>query len=385
MMNQPSAPLRILMTTDTYGGVWDYSYELISGLANYGVHTVLAVIGPPLSPWRRASLAMVPGLQLHEATFEPEWLQGSAEDLHRTGQWLLQLQDRYAPDLIHLNCYAHGNLPWQAPLLMVAHSCVISWWQDVKGEPPPDEWHSYRQRVEAGLSGADAVVAPTSAFLDRLQAVYGALPATRVIFNGRNPSLFRPAAKDPLILSAGRLWDEAKNVMALDSVAADLAWPVAVAGDWRRPDGQGKPPENLRCLGWLATQGVARWMSRASIYALPARYEPFGLTVLEAAMSGCALVLGDIPTLRELWNGAAIFVPPDDHEALRKALQGLIGDPLRRQQAGEAAQMRARRYAAETMVGKYYALYTELLSSKETVQVDQRIPPEVELRSTISI
>ncbi len=32
---------------------------------------------------------------------------------------------------------------------------------------------------------------------------------------------------------------------------------------------------------------------------LPARYEPFGLSVLEAALSGCALVLGDIPSLRE--------------------------------------------------------------------------------------
>jgi glycosyltransferase involved in cell wall biosynthesis len=385
MMNQPTAPLRILMTTDTYGGVWDYSYELVSGLASYGVQTVLAVIGPPLSPWRRSSLAVVPGLHLHEANFDPEWLPGSEDDLHRTGEWLLQLQDRYAPDLIHLNSYAHGNLPWQAPLLMVAHSCVFSWWQAVKKKHPPEAWRGYRQRVEAGLEAADVVVAPTAAFLARMQAIYGALPAARVIVNGRNPSLFQPSAKDPLILSAGRLWDEAKNINALDAIAADLPWPVAVAGDWRRPDGGGNPPSNLHCLGWLATQGVARWMSRAAIYALPARYEPFGLTVLEAAMSGCALVLGDIPTLRELWNGAAAFVPPDDQDALRQALQGLIGDPLRRQQAGEAAQMRARRYAAETMVGSYHALYAEMRQTTKALKGHQRMQAPAELRSTISI
>jgi glycogen synthase len=380
MMERESVPMRVLMTTDTYGGVWDYSCELVSGLAGHGIQTVLAVIGPPLSPWRRATLSTVPGLQLHESTFDPEWLPGCEDALRRTGQWLLQLQDRYAPDLIHLNSYAHGDLPWQAPLLMVAHSCVFSWWQAVKGKSPPEEWHSYRQRVEAGLAGADLVVAPTAAFLASLRAIYGELPAGRVIVNGRSPSLFQMSAKDPLIMSAGRLWDEAKNIAALDAVAADLPWPVAVAGDWCRPDGSGAAPDHLHSLGWLTTQGVARWMARASIYALPARYEPFGLTVLEAAMSGCALVLGDIPTLRELWNGAAIFVPPNDHGALRRALQELIGAPLVRQQAGEAALMRARRYTAEAMVDNYRRLYAELLYG--TVQ---RGAARAELRSTISL
>ena len=66
---------------------------------------------------------------------------------------------------------------------------------------------------------------------------------------------------------------------------------------------------------------LARKMAEASIYALPARYEPFGLSALEAALSGCALVLGDIPSLREIWGPAAIYVPADDKVgALRAAL-----------------------------------------------------------------
>ena len=56
-------------------------------------------------------------------------------------------------------------------------------------------------------------------------------------------------------------------------------------------------------------------MGRAAIYALPARYEPFGLSILEAALSGCALVIGDIPSLREIWADAALFVPSDGHDA----------------------------------------------------------------------
>ena len=44
------------------------------------------------------------------------------------------------------------------------------------------------------------------------------------------------------------------------------------------------------------------------IFVSVSRYEPFGLAVLEAAHAGCALVLSDIPTFRELWQGAASFV-----------------------------------------------------------------------------
>src|SRR3546814_4918927 len=72
---------------------------------------------------------------------------------------------------------------------------------------------------------------------------------------------------------------------------------------------------------------MAGWLGRATFFALPARYEPFGLAVLEAALSGCALVLGDIPTLRELWDGVAAFVPPGDIEALEDVLTQLIADP----------------------------------------------------------
>ena len=63
-----------------------------------------------------------------------------------------------------------------------------------------------------------------------------------------------------------------------------------------------------------------RGIARAAIYALPAHYEPFGLSILEAAMSGCALVLGDIPSLREIWGDAAVFVHPDNRDAVARCL-----------------------------------------------------------------
>ena len=115
------------------------------------------------------------------------------------------------------------------------------------------------------------------------------------------------------MLAAGRMWDEAKNISALDARRAAAAVAGAASPATRRGGGRRPPARPAR-----PAPGVARALAaRAAIYALPARYEPFGLTALEAALAGCALVLGDIPSLREIWGDAALFVRPADDGALR--------------------------------------------------------------------
>lgn len=349
------------MTTDTVGGVWDYSLELACGLARHGVAVHLATMGAPPSGIQRAMAATVPGLSLHESRFRLEWMPEPEGDLARAADWLLTLADRVRPDLVHLNGYAHARLPWGVPVLVVGHSCVLSWWLAVHGEPAPRAWAAYADRVAMGLAAADLVVTPTRSLADQFSAFYGPLARTRVIANGRDARFYRPRPKDPVILSAGRLWDPAKNVAALEAVAPKLDWPMAVAGGWRRPDGTGTPPENVECLGIVPPGEMADWFGRAAIFALPARYEPFGLAALEAGLSGAALVLGDIPSLRELWQGAALFVPPDDHAALRRTLHGLIASPLRRRRLGQAARHRALAYDARRMVTAYLDAYGSLL------------------------
>ena len=81
---------------------------------------------------------------------------------------------------------------------------------------------------------------------------------------------------------------------------------------------------------------MAAHLAASAIYALPARYEPFGLSALEAGLCGCALVLGDIPSLREVWGDAAVFVDPHDAQALAKALNCLIDHPEQRFEFGRA-------------------------------------------------
>jgi glycosyltransferase involved in cell wall biosynthesis len=192
-----------------------------------------------------------------------------------------------------------------------------------------------------------------------------------VLPNGRDAEGFPPGRKTATVLSAGRLWDEAKNLRALQQIAAELPWPVEVAGathhpgsgdciveamDERRAGADGGQPA-LRLLGELPADLLAARLATASIYVHPARYEPFGLAPLEAALAGCALVLGDLPSLREIWGDAAVYAPPDDHRTLRDALLALIHDGRRRDAMAQRGRAVALRLGGEAMAGRYAAAY----------------------------
>jgi glycogen synthase len=351
--------LRVLMTADTVGGVWTYAVELARALDRHGVRIALATMGAPLKPSQRSQLAGLRALSLHESSFKLEWMQHAWNDVDRAGEWLLALERQYAPDLVHLNQFAFGALPFAAPTLVVAHSCVLSWWRAVRRQAAPPSWDEYRVRVRAGLAGAGLVAAPTRAMLDTLAENYGHAGGV-VLCNGRGAENFQPADKQAFIFAAGRFWDAAKNLAALQAVAPLLPWPVRVAGPTSNPEDGHVQPSQVEFLGELPAQSLARQLARASIYALPARYEPFGLSVLEAALSGCALVLGDIPSLREVWGPAALYVTPDDYPALRTALRRLIDDPQERTRLSAAARARGLRFTTHRMTEAYLAAYATL-------------------------
>ena len=352
------------MTADAVGGVWSYALTLAGELAQHDVRTTLAVLGLAPSSEQRAAATAIPGLDLAHLDCRLEWMDDPWDDVARSGAWLQALADAVAPDVVHLNGYAHAALDWPAPVVVVAHSCVLSWWEAVRGESAPARLDAYRDAVERGVHAADLVVAPTRAMLAAVERHYGAPRSAAVIANAALAEHFAPGPKEPCVLAAGRVWDEAKNVAALDAAAAALGWPVYVAGDDRQPGGERRTLRHARALGTLDGPALAARMARAAVYAHPARYEPFGLSALEAALSGCALVLGDVTSLRELGDGAAVFVPPDSSAALAAALGALADDEGRRVALAAAARARAARFTSGRMAGSYLAAYGGLAAAR---------------------
>jgi glycogen synthase len=370
--------MKLLMTTDTVGGVWSYTVQLCRALVRYGVEIDVAAMGGALSDAQRRDVRGLAGVVVHEGGYGLEWMDDPWRDVAAAGAWLCDIADRVQPDLVHLNGYAHAALPWRRPVLVVAHSCVLSWWRAVHGAAAPPEWDRYRRVVGTGIAAADLVVAPTAAMLDAIAACYGAPVRTAVIPNGvdqdRLPFGHRdafgryrvPARHADLVLAAGRLWDPAKDVATLATAAALIEWPVCIAGPDTAPDGSRVRPRGVRHLGVLPRPALDQWYRRASIFVHPAVYEPFGLAPLEAALGGCALVLADIPSLREVWGDAATYVTPRNPVALADAVNRLAADAGERASRARAATVRARAFTAGRMAREYLARYRQLSGIRAT-------------------
>jgi glycosyltransferase involved in cell wall biosynthesis len=356
---------RILITADAVGGVWTYAVDLAAGLRRYGIDTVLAVLGPQPS---RQAIARARSVATVVSTQLPlDWTAQHPAEIEEASREVSRLATEASADLVHLNSpalAAYGRFP--APIVALAHSCVATWWDAVRAGPMPQDFAWRTDLVGRGYHNASAVVAPSRTFAEATAKRYG-LAAVCAVHNGRAAPDSRenaPSTAPLFVLTAGRLWDEGKNVAALDAIADRVSVPIRAAGPLVGPQGARFEPRQLQALGLLSEGALRGLYARQPIFASPALYEPFGLAVLEAAQAMCPLILSDIPTFRELWDGAATFVPVRNETELAAAIDRLAADPVHRARMGEAARERALRFTPEQMVAGLLDVYRSVLSTR---------------------
>jgi glycosyltransferase involved in cell wall biosynthesis len=305
-------------------------------------------------------------VQLIHTDLPLDWTAETSIMVEEVGRLIACMAAQFEPDIVHLNSPAlAASAGFTSPVVAVCHSCVATWWQAVREGPLPEEFVWRTDLVRRGYHAADRLLAPTEAFARATAQAYDLAERPFVVWNGRRASqAWNYASSEPFVFTAGRLWDEGKNVAALDRAAARLTVPVLAAGPLEGPNGNRVKVQHGKALGRLSDAEVARYLGARPIFVSAALYEPFGLAVLEAAQAGCALVLADIPTFRELWEGGAIFVQPDDDVAIAQAIERLARDAELRHRMGEAACSVARAYSLEAMCAGVLAAYRSLLSPR---------------------
>jgi glycosyltransferase involved in cell wall biosynthesis len=287
-----------------------------------------------------------------------DWTARTAQELQAVAERLLELASASGAELVHLNAPAHaGRKGWPKPLVVAAHSCVASWWRACGSGPMPADLAWRAELTAAGMATADAIIAPSRSFADELGRVYGGSRAN-VVHNARRCRASGGGKRD-LVLTAGRLWDRAKDVASIDRAAGLLGAPIHAAGETTGPNGEAVSFAHLRCLGALGEHELAAKYARTQLFLSMSRYEPFGLSVLEAAQAGCALLLSDIATFRELWQGAACFAPVADAAALARAIDELARDPRRRRELQRRARERASRFTPQRQLTATLEVYRQ--------------------------
>jgi glycosyltransferase involved in cell wall biosynthesis len=356
--------LRVLLTADSVGGVWQYSIDLARGLSKLRVETVLAVLGPSPSKAQLKMAAALPGLTLVDTGLPLDWLARNRTAVRATGRAIAKLAEGYAVDIVQLNAPAlAAEVDFPMPVVAVNHSCISTWWAAVK-DVPIDAGHRWRADLTTkGLARADFVVTPSAAFSEATQRANGLASLPGTVHNGRTPLDLPQVAPHDFAFTAGRLWDKGKNLATLDRAAAELPVPLYMAGPQHGPSGDSIELEHARGLGSLGEKELARWLAAKPVFVSAAVYEPFGLAVLEAAAAGCPLVLSDIPTFRELWDGVATFVHPMDHMAFASKIDAIVGDDYLRSAMGRAAKERASRYTPAAMPSEMLGIYRRLAAA----------------------
>jgi glycosyltransferase involved in cell wall biosynthesis len=94
----------------------------------------------------------------------------------------------------------------------------------------------------------------------------------------------------------------------------------------------------------------------AALVVLPSRAEGFGLPVIEAMACGVPVICSDLPVLRELADGVAIFCDPNDPAAFADAMASMLdatSNSSRRQLGIERARAFTWERAARQTVEAY--------------------------------
>lgn len=351
-------PPRVLMSCDAVGGVWRYSVDLAAALEGEGIETVLAVCGPPPSLQQRMEVS---ASRLVELDAPLDWMSESEDEVARVPRLLDELAADLDVDLVHVNLPSQAaGLKTSLPVVAVTHSCCVTWFAAVRGQPVPPGWQWHERLNRRGFERADAIVAPSGSHAALSQSSYGNLPAFCVIPNGSGVITGADSSKDRCVFAAGRWWDDGKNAEVLDRAAPLIRWPLVLAGAVEGPNGQKVDIRNVLQRGNLPHPQLMELMQRAAVFVSPSIYEPFGLAALEAALAGCALVLADIPTYRELWQDAALFFDPRDAQSLARAVNTVSLDDRLRAELSAAARRRAEIYSLERQARRFARLYRKI-------------------------
>ncbi len=191
------------------------------------------------------------------------------------------------------------------------------------------------------------------------------------------------ARRERVVAFVGRLVREKGVAELLAAAGGRRALHVWLVG----PDERGAKRDALDPAR-LAGQGGVRWLglqpdpapfvAAADVVALPSHREGFPRSLLEASALGRPIVASAIRGCREavIDRHTGLLVPPRRPDALRRALEALLGDPVRAATLGRAARARALARFDERAVFERIALaYRELALPAAQAALPRRPQP----------
>jgi glycosyltransferase involved in cell wall biosynthesis len=231
----------------------------------------------------------------------------------------------------------------------------------------PEFRRRFAQQARHAAAQADLIVAVSQFTGTQVETLLGVEKSRiRVIHHGVAPAVL-PPTPEPIILSVGAIQTR-KNTARLVAAFARIPepWKLVLAGSAGYGAQEilagiaGNP--RIAVTGYISQPELARWYSRASIFAFPSLDEGFGMPVLEAMAAGVPVIASQCSALPEVAGDAALLIDPQNTDELAHALSRLTQDEPERKRLSMAGRKRADLFTWRRAAQQTWAVWAELTS-----------------------
>jgi len=190
----------------------------------------------------------------------------------------------------------------------------------------------------------------------------------KVIPNGIHPENFIPKKKDKKILVVSRLFERKGVQYVIDAMKDIKDYELVICGDGPYKEQLEQQisklnNNNIHLLGYVSEERLKYEYETSSIFVLPSSAESFGLVLLEAMTSGCAIITTNTTGCPEVVGDSALLVRPKSLEDIRNALIKLINDEELRSELGVKARKRVEEeFTWEKIAKQYVGVYKDVIS-----------------------
>lgn len=113
-------------------------------------------------------------------------------------------------------------------------------------------------------------------------------------------------------------------------------------------------------LGFIPFEDIVQLYNAATVSVMPSLYEGFGLPVLEAMQCGCPVITTERGSLKEISNGAAYIVDPEDIQSISNGIEKVAKDNILQRELSEKGIKQAKKFSLESTIRQTIRAYLEL-------------------------
>lgn len=355
------------------GGVEKFIDELADATARAGIHTDVLALA------EEDGVSPANGRTYHQHTARLDFQIASTGFSYSVFSAFSRLADK--ADIIHY------HFPW--PLMDVVHFAtrtkkrtVLTYHSDIVRQKRL--LHLYRPIKHRFLADMNHIVATSPNYVRSSPVLERYLEKVSVIPIGISASSLLAVTQQKLDDWRTRVGERFflfigvlryyKGLDVLLEAARNLPIPLVIVGSGPleqklRAEVQRQGLSNVQLLGFVPDEDKFALLQLCSGMVFPShlRSEAFGISLLEAAMSGKPLISCEISTGTSYINvhgQTGLVIPPGDAPALRAAMQQLWDHPAEALLMGARARQRFEElFTVEKMTSSYMKVYSDLMSS----------------------